>query len=206
MNKKILALLAEIETVCNAWNETKETHAGRGGWIFNYKLYDMAYACEDNDVFYMAAEAIREDWDELAREAAGYVPETWDYSKYFEHDRHNGSYFNFREDVESAWSLDFWANNVGLEWDVTTGKEWGFTPFEKAVYDTYGTTRFSTDRLALEDYDEDELADIADTLEKHTLPALRETLAERLAVIKAYDAIKADQVNYLEYAREALAI
>ena len=54
--------------------------------------------------------------------------------------------------------------------------------------------------------DEDELADIADTLEKHTLPALRETLAERLAVIEAYEAIKANQVNYLEYAKEALAI
>ena len=56
MNNKILALLAEIETVCNAWNETKEAHANRAGWMFSYKLYDLAYACEDNDVFYMADE------------------------------------------------------------------------------------------------------------------------------------------------------
>jgi hypothetical protein len=195
MNKLNIALSA-VKSVCDEWNTLKEARSGRGGWLFNYKLYDLSSKCEDANEFDLLAGLIFNDWQEAAQEAAGYVPETWNYNKYFEHDKHHGSYFSFRERIEGGGSLDFWANNVGLEWDSTSGVAWAFTPFEKAIYDCYGTTRFSTDRLTPEEYTQEEITEITEYLTVHVLPALLETLTERKAVIAAYDDLKAHQLQY----------
>lgn len=188
--------LAKIQLICDEWNRIKSAQEHKG-WMFNYKLYDLSFKCEDADDFDFISRLIFDEWQEAAREAAGYIPETWDYHKYFEHDNHHGSYFNFRENCESSDSLDFWANPIGLEWDCTQGNAWCFTPFEKAINYTYGYTRFSTDKLELKDYSSKEIKEIVEDLNNKVIPALTEILNERKAVIEAYENIKASQCDYV---------
>jgi hypothetical protein len=198
--KELQAVLTAIQAVCTEWNAIKEAHTEHG-YMFSYKLYELSGKVEDWDSFNVIAEDIFENWKEEVRIAAGYSPEKWDYNKYFEHDKHHGSYFRFKEDIDSG--LDFWAEPIGLEWDSTEGNAWEFTPFEKAINAVYGVTRFSTDRLKPEDYTPEEIAEITADLTENVLPAITETLAERKAVIKAYDEIKAHQCDYAEvYADE----
>ncbi|GHV47063.1 hypothetical protein FACS189499_03840 [Clostridia bacterium] len=190
--------LNTIATICAEWNALKDKQAGRGGYLFDNKLYDLCFACDDEDDFNYAAEMVYDEWAETVREIAGYNPDKWDYNKYFEHDRHHGSYFNFRDFSEDSERLDFWANPVGLDWDATPGAAWEFSPFEKALNALYGVTRFSTDRLTPDEYTPEEIADITQNLTQYVIPALRRELAERMAVIAAYNDIKARQCEYME--------
>jgi hypothetical protein len=82
-------------------------------------------------------------------------------------------------------------------WDSTQGDAWAFTPFEKALYDTFGYTRFSTDDLTPNAYSWEDLETITETLLAYTLPAITETLRERKAVIAEYDRIKDVQCKYM---------
>lgn len=191
--------LADIQAVCDEWAAVKEEHGESGKWLFSNKLYELSMACEDTDLFNEAAEIVWEDWNESAMEAAGYAPHMWDISQYFEYDNHHGSYFTFRETGEDGGSsLDFWANDVGLEWDSSPNDKWAWTPFEKAIHACYGDTRFSTDRLTPEDYDDEEIEEITDTLTKYVIPAIKKTLEERKAVIAVYNRIKSNRGYYLE--------
>lgn len=190
--------LEQIKKVCDEWIKLKEERKSHDSWLFNYKLYDLAYKCPDAEEFSLIAEQIFNDWSESARIIAGYSPERWNYYKYFKHDNHNGSYFTFCEDIDSNNALDFWAENVGLEWDWhSSPEEWSFTLFEKAIWEVYGETRFSTDRLKPEDYNPKELEIITNTLLEETLPVIKETLEERKAIISMYNKIKASQCDYI---------
>lgn len=188
--------LSDIEKICEEWRDIQDTQAGSGGWPFNYKLYNLAYNCEDPEEFQLIADNIFEEWKEATRIVAGYSKDKWRYYDYFTHDNHNGSYFTFRENYESSESLDFWANNIGLEWDSTEGDWWKFIPFEKAINACYGVTRFSTDRLVPDDYSKKELEEVTEELNR-IIPKLRETLKDRANIIEIYENMKASQCEWL---------
>lgn len=187
-----LSVIGKINAVVAEWKELR----GSELYLFNYKLYDLSRECNNDQKFEIACGCIMEEWQESVREITGYCPEQWKKEIYFTHDNHNGSYFNFADTSDDEETLDFWANDIGLEWDSTAGEEWYWTDFEKAINATYGSTRFTTDRLTPEKYSVEEMEEIAEYLHATILPKIRETLNERKAIIALYNELKANQCAY----------